>query len=60
MNYLKEGTEKNSRVWADEIFGMFELNKSLLSLSKSNLKTTFQVNVNLKSKSLERRLMPYS
>ena len=50
--------EKNSGVWADESLEC--LNKSVLSLSKSNLKPTFQVHVNLKSKSLERKAMPYS
>ena len=50
--------EKNSGVWADESLEC--LNKSVLSLSKSNMKPTFQVHVNLKSKSLERKAMPYS
>ena len=56
MNYLKEGIEKNSRVWADESLEC--LNKSELSLSKSYLKTIFQVHVNFKSKSLKR--IPWS
>ena len=50
--------EKNSGVWADESLEC--LNKSVFSLSKSNLKAAFQVHANVKSKSLEQKAMPYS